>query len=466
MSARTFGRTAALATAIAAIDAAALVASAPAVQAQQTPPRPMPSSVVQTTPADSGARPISLDEAVRLARRNAPAAVAARGAIRANNAAVRSGYAAFIPTLSFNAGNNRQGGDRLGPQGNLIPFTGPPWSANTGLNTSLELFDGGRRIYELRQARANVTSAESGEVLQSFRSALEVSQQYFIVLAARESEAAARVQLEQAEQQLRAASARVAAGAATRSDSLRSVIQVGNAQLALLNARNDMRVASAALTRLVGTPYTVTAESSDSANLRLDVPLDSASLLALAERGPAVEQAEAARVAARAGTRAARSAYLPTISATYNYSGNGTNQTFRFVDERYAYSNSLRFNLQLPIFNQLQREEGIVRANVAADNAEAQLRDARLLAQQSLAQFLGQLQTSAQQVAIQEAAIAAATEDLRVQQQRYELGASTLLDVLTSQTQLNQARVALIQARYQARTARAQIEALIGRDLR
>jgi outer membrane protein len=210
----------------------------------------------------------------------------------------------------------------------------------------------------------------------------------------------------------------------------------------------------------------VTAESSDSANLRLDVPLDSASLLALAERGPAVEQAEAARVAARAGTRAARSAYLPTISATYNYSGNGTNQTFRFVDERYAYSNSLRFNLQLPIFNQLQREEGVVRANVAAENAEAQLRDARLLAQQSITQFLGQLQTSAQQVTIQEAAIAAAIEDLRVQQQRYELGASTLLDVLTSQTQLNQARVALIQARYQARTARAQIEALIGRDLR
>ena len=59
----------------------------------------------------------------------------------------------------------------------------------------------------------------------------------------------------------------------------------------------------------------------------------------------------------------------------------------------------------------------------------------------------------------------AAEEDLRVQQQRYAVGGSTLLDVLTSQTQLNQARRDLIQARYDQRVAKAQLEALVGRDL-
>ena len=52
-----------------------------------------------------------------------------------------------------------------------------------------------------------------------------------------------------------------------------------------------------------------------------------------------------------------------------------------------------------------------------------------------------------------------------MQNQRYALGASTLLDVLTSQSTLNQSRFSLIQARYDARSARAQIEALVGRDL-
>jgi outer membrane protein len=54
---------------------------------------------------------------------------------------------------------------------------------------------------------------------------------------------------------------------------------------------------------------------------------------------------------------------------------------------------------------------------------------------------------------------------VRVQQQRYNIGASTLLDLLTSQTALAQAQQALIQARYDYRIARAELEALIGRDL-
>ena len=70
-----------------------------------------------------------------------------------------------------------------------------------------------------------------------FDAELSVKQQYYAALAARESEAAAKAQLEQAEQQLKASAARVAAGVATKSDSLRSAIQVGNAQLAVLTAR-------------------------------------------------------------------------------------------------------------------------------------------------------------------------------------------------------------------------------------
>ena len=65
----------------------------------------------------------------------------------------------------------------------------------------------------------------------------------------------------------------------------------------------------------------------------------------------------------------------------------------------------------------------------------------------------------------QQATLEAAEEDLRVQQQRYGAGNSTLLDVLTSQTQLDQARQALIRARYDQRIAKAELEALVGRDL-
>lgn len=419
----------------------------------------------QVRQVTDNARPIPLDEAVRLAQRNAPQAVRARGELRQSGAAVRSAYAAFIPAVSLSLGQTRQGGDRLGPQGELVPFTGQAWSYSSGFQAGVDIFDGGQRLFEVRRARMTVAAADANEILQRYNIALDVKQEYFAVLAARESEAAARSQLEQAQQQLRVASARVAAGAATKSDSLRSVILVGNAQLALLTAQNNLRVANAALTRLVAAPELVTAELVlDSLDTDI-VPLDSMELARLAESGPAVDQARAAERAAAAGVRVARSAYLPTLSASYRRGGSGFDNRFGAGDDPFAYSDALSLGLSFPLFNQWQREEQIARAKVAEDNAEASLRDARLQAQQSLTQFLGAMQTAQQRVEIQLASVAAAEEDLRVQQQRYALSASTLLDVLTSQTQLDAARAALIQARYDYRVARAQLEALIGRDL-
>jgi outer membrane protein TolC len=53
-----------------------------------------------------------------------------------------------------------------------------------------------------------------------------------------------------------------------------------------------------------------------------------------------------------------------------------------------------------------------------------------------------------------------------VVQQRYNLGTSSLLEVLQAETTLDNARAQLINARVNARIAKANIEALIGRDLK
>ena len=415
------------------------------------------------TPSDS-LHPVSLDEAVTLAQRNNPLAVQARGQLRTASSAVRSAWGSFIPTLNASMSQNKRSSERFDQTLDRFVTSQSPWNYQAGLSTSLELFDGGRRFAELRAARADVDAAEANQVSQRFNIALQVKREYANILAARESESAARAQLEQAEAQLRAAVARVQAGAATMSDSLRSLIQVGNARLALMTAHNNIRVASATLTRLVGTPFMVTANPADTAE-QLVFTVDSAALEALALQGPAVKQAELNLRAAGAGVSAARTSYLPTVDVSYNYNGSGT-EPYRFTSgDEFRYGTSLRFSLNFPLFNNFSREDQITRARVAQDNASAQLRDARLAAQQSFVQQFGALRTAEERIRIQQASVAAADEDLRVMQQRYALGASTLLDLLTSQSQLNQARADLIQARQDYRIARAQIEAIIGQDL-
>ena len=417
---------------------------------------------------DDGARPISLRDAIEMAQRNAPAIVSAHGLERIANGAHRSALAAFVPSLSFTAGTGNTKGVQFF-QGQLVPLTGNPWNYNNGLAANLELFDGGRRRSELNRVRATGEVAGQTLVQARFDASLQVKQQYYAALAARESEAAARAQLEQAEQQLRASSARVAAGVATKSDSLRSAIAVGNARLAVLTSQNDLRVANAALTRVVGSTTALTVSPSDTLDVASVLP-DEAELTNLVGDGPAIRLAEANFGAAKATKTSQKSQYLPALTMSYNYSFNQSSKSFAGGNLLLLGGNdpnrqTLNFNFSYPIFNGFVREQQTLQLDVALTNADAQLRDARLAARQNLTSLMRLVQNAQARIQVQQASIAAAEEDLRVQQQRYGLGASTLLDLLTSQTQLNVARQALIQARFDGRVARAQLSSLIGREL-
>lgn len=411
--------------------------------------------------AQEAPRPITLDEAVRLAQRNAPVAVQARGQLRSSDAGVRGAYAAFLPDVTLSLDRSWEGGAQVFREGRLVGDDSP-WSSSSLARLNLQLFDGGSRLYELRRARAQQDAAAANDINERFQVALQVSQAFYDGLAARESEAAARAQLEQAQQQMRTASALMAAGAATKSDSLRSAIQIGNARLAIITAQNELRNAEATLTRLAATPFPVTpaAESLEAQPLALD----SLNLERLALDGPAVREAAAQWEAARASQKAARSSYLPTINLSYVRRASGFDVQYGW-GEPFQYTSNLNFSASYPLFNRLNREEARVSADVQEANASAALRDAQFAARQQLSQYLGALRTAEARIAIQRASVAAAEEDVRVQQQRYAVGASRLLDLLTSQTELNNARLALIEARYDYRVAKAQLEALVGRSL-
>ena len=348
-------------------------------------------------------------------------------------------------------------------------MSGNPWSYNNGLALNVELFDGGRRWSEIKRIRATADVADVSAVSARFDASLQVKQQFYAALAARESAAAAKAQLEQAEQQLKASTARLAAGVATKSDSLRSTILVGNARLAVLTAENDLRVATASLTRVAGSTTPITASPDDTLDTPLTLPTDE-ELAMLANDGPAVRLAISNAAVARAAKRSQKSTYLPTLTMGYNYSfsqngGGFAGRNLLLVGGNNASRQTMNFNIAYQLYNGFSRETQTVQADVTLTNAEAQLRDVQLAARQNLTSFVRSLQNAQARVQVQLAAIAASEEDLRVQQQRYALGASTLLDLLTSQTQLNQARQALIQARLDGRVARAQLSSLVGREL-
>ncbi|MFI5232187.1 MAG: TolC family protein [Gemmatimonadales bacterium] len=424
-----------------------------------------PGFVVAQDP--EAARPISLDEAVRLAQQNSPLTVTARNALRTGKATELSALGQFLPSLGVSYGAQNFAGSQF-IQGVLTPYQGNPWNYGKGYSANLLVFDGGQRWFSYRQAQAQQRANTENETLQRYGVAYAVKQQYYAVLQARELESAGASALEAAQVTLNASAARVKVGAVVRTDSIRATIQVGTARLALLNARAQLRDANAALARLVASNAPVTAVAADTIAIpKLEV--DDESLARMAADGPNVRQAAEAFEAAKQGHRATvTSQYIPRVTAGYNYSANAfTSPNFNWGGGPAASTQtSYQFGVSYAIFNNFTRELNTMQAAVLQDNAEAQLRDARYNAKANLAQLVDAFRTAAQTVELQQLQIAAAQEDLEAQQSRYALGAVAYLDVLTSQTALDTQRILLINARYTARTAKAAIETFIGRDLK
>lgn len=409
-------------------------------------------------------RQISLDEAIRVAQQNSPVTTSSRNSIRSADASIWASLAQFLPNVSAYGSASRAAGETFF-QGQLVPYKGDPWSYGKGYGASLLLFDGGLRLLNYRAANAYRDAAESSEQSQSFAVAQNVKLQYYAILAARESESAGQRQLEQAEHQMDIARTRIRAGAAVRLDSIRSAIAVVNARLSLISARGALANANASLTRLVASKVPVTALAADTSDVA-PITLDAETLTALAESGPTVRAAQFSVAATRATRLAATTNYLPSLSAGYSYGASNTSSAFTCCGGPASSSSRLSFSVSYNIFDNLRRESGLTSALIAESNADATLRDAKLAVRESLTQSLTLYQTAQESIELQRLNIAAAEEDLSAQQERYAVGSGALLDVLNAQTTLETARSALVSARFQARSARAQIETLIGRDLK
>ncbi|KPK78281.1 MAG: hypothetical protein AMS25_16270, partial [Gemmatimonas sp. SM23_52] len=176
-------------------------------------------------------------------------------------------------------------------------------------------------------------------------------------------------------------------------------------------------------------------------------------------QSPAIYQAAAQAAAADAQYSASFAQYLPQISASYSRSWSG--QEYNELDPSW----SVRLSASWPLFNGFSRELNRTRSAVNRDNARAQAEDARRQVNAQLTQHLASLTSAQTRHEIALVSREASEEDLRVQQERYRLGAATIVEVLASQVNLDQAEVDIVQARLDYLVAKAQIEALIGREL-
>jgi len=123
-------------------------------------------------------------------------------------------------------------------------------------------------------------------------------------------------------------------------------------------------------------------------------------------------------------------------------------------------------SLSLPIFNGFRREQQIEQAAVQRRNAENNTRtqDLRVTADVTAAWL--QLNTAQQTVTLQEQNVRTARTALSLAQERYRVGAISIVDLVQARGDYERAETDRITAVYDVQRAFAALENAVGRPLR
>jgi outer membrane protein len=280
------------------------------------------------------------------------------------------------------------------------------------------------------------------------------------VIAQRELTRVATERVRRANEQLAVARARVIAGAAVQTDSLQLLLEVTQARVALLRQAALLKVAQYQLGRRIGSPGAVDAmEVAGGAAPQLPIS-EEAAIREAVEESPQVSAARASQRSAEAAVRSARGAYLPSIDLFGRISATDA-KFFPTASTR----SSAGFTISLPIWNDGVREVALSRATTVRDVARAVRADLELAIRRDVVEAYEAYEAARAAAELAAQSVVVATENLRVQQERYRAGATTILDLITAQVSLSEADAGLVQARYATQLALSGLEAILGRRL-
>lgn len=398
---------------------------------------------------------VTLAEAIELAVQRSPATVAAGATVAYARADLLQARGAWLPSVTVNGIYGNSSNQRFDQTtGRLVSE-----SYTAQLQGSYEVFSGGRKLLQHRAAGAGLDAAEAREVAQRYQTVLAATQAFYQAAAAADLLDVARQRMERARQQQEFARTRLELGTATVSDELRAGIELANAELAALEAESAERAATLALARVIGVDQAVHPAPGGLPDHAPELPPLEV-LVERAERSsPAVVAAEAARVSARAQRLASLTPYLPSVRLSGGY------DWFSYEFPPGQQSWSMRLFASLPLFNGFQREAALERSAAAVDLAEAQARDARLATRGLVETARQAVELAERRVRISDRTVSLAREDLRVQEERYQIGNATILELETSQVTLAEAEVSAVRSRQALGSSVAELEAVLGRKI-
>jgi len=445
--------------------------------------------------------PISLSDAVGIALERNYAVRQAMNNVEARQAGVMSAYGNFLPSISASAGWN--GGEQY--------VNGVPLGRNdtrnfgTSIAANVTIFDGFANTSNLTRAEASVESFES--TLSRTRQAVVAQSMfsYYEVLRTRRLLEVAKQTVEYSTRQLERVQETARLGSASLVDVYQQQAALGQDEVRYVNAQNDYDVAKANLIAYLALDVRSDPEIMD-ATIPLEIePAEFAAQQARIadfnrlisesfDRRPDYESSKQNLRAAEASVTTARSGFYPSLSARLTYSLSGTTilentggrPIYGLVDNsgvitpaqigvtpsvayssefsNFTDSKSLNWSLSLsfPIFSGFRTSEQVELAQVQKRNSEIQVQEKERVIQVEVRSASLRLQAAQKTYEAAVKSLQFQDQNLKVNQEKYNVGSGTLLDLLLAQNNYNSALSSKINAVYQYLNAKSQLDYATG----
>jgi outer membrane protein TolC len=438
--------------------------------------------------------PITLEQAIDLARRNNPQIRQFALQVEQQLAALREAQADLYPTLSFTSSlartesaqttlssrasnrnlRNERRKARDQRQGiidqeteeilqglrepddvtQFPPF--PPFSVpfgSTTFNNTLQLqydfgIDGSREAnIRANEEQLKNTQLDLERVIEDLRSS--VTEAYYDLQQADADVEIQRSAVRNAQQSLEDAEALERAGVGTRFEVLQARVTLSRNQQNLTNAISNQRTARRSLANVVNISQNANLVTADPIELAgaWDYTLDETIVLAYQHRAELEEElnnrevAEQLREVALATTRPQL-----TAAASYNVLGLITDDPNPFASRGWADGYSVQLQLQWNFFDGGAAKARARQREIDIALAEERFSQLRNQIRQEVEQAYYDLQANFENIGVANLGVEEATEALRLARLRFQAGVGTQTDVINQETALTQARNQLLQA--------------------
>ncbi|CUU00738.1 outer membrane protein [Candidatus Thermokryptus mobilis] len=421
-----------------------------------------------------GKKVLTLNDCVKIALENNTEIKRAEYSVQSQSASVLQAYGVFLPNLNLSGNWNRTRRESdltFIPGLGTVPFRTSQTlnSFSTSVSTSILLFNGFANFASLSRARSSYLSADYNLRRTMQTVVFQTQQLYLNVLRNKQLLKVAQDNLKRSQRQLERILEANRVGSVSLADVYKQEVQVGNDELQLIRTQANYDKAKADLLVYLGLIPTDEYEFEDpSIQLEIDTTEFSAlreriknldELIAVAlDRRPDYRGSISNLNSARSGVTVAMSGYMPTVSASAVFNLN-SNEFKTLPNNR---SIGWGINISFPIFDRFQLQTQVQQAKINVKNAEVQLEQVKRQITADVKKAILDIESAMKQLEVAQRQVKSAELDLKTAEEKYNIGAGTLLDLLIATANYTSAISAQVNAVYDYIIAKAQLQYALG----